>query len=400
MINISKLSGVGVCLLCLVACQTQKENKQIENVPIVIPVKTISSDSIVKASTYFKNATVIPLETSDSCLLTSLKKVIPYKNKLYVLDHRNQTGVFCFDMNGNLLKIIGNKGAGPQEHTSLDDFSVEEESGLIYLNNRDRQRILVFTEKGEYVKSIPTERYFDKIEIFEDHLYLAKNNDRADTYDLEIKDKSGKTLGRYFPSPIGKYLPIPQLIKTNKGIYYYPNRAQDSIYSIFNSEFRLFFYVDFGEYAIKRSEWEKITDAVYESSHPFWQTLLQNNYIGGFSPTFIFDKLIVFGFTYQMNGGWKSFYEMNTGKTSTVLSFVDDLSYVGFNQMVSQTDCQMICALEQPNLERTIESIRTFWVDHNYVTAEEAEKGSARLEILQNQLTEESNPVVIIYDLK
>lgn len=398
--DLNELFYLVALLFLTIACQSNKDIKKEENSPIVISVKELSTEPIVKASAYFKSATVIPLETSDSCLLVSLKKALPYDNKLYVLDSRNDAGIFCFDMKGKLLKIIGSKGTGPHEHASLKDFCLDEKNGWIYLNDRNRNRILIFTVEGEYVKSIPVDDYYDKIELFGKNLYMAENKEKNDSHDLAVKNLEGKTIAKYFPSLEEKIQPVPWFIKTDQGVYYYPNRLQDSIYSVFDNGSELYLYVDFGKHAIKRAEWEKITDVAYESTHPIWQTMLQNDYIGGFSSAFIFDKLIVVGFTYQMNGNWMIFYEKPTEKTSVVCSFIDDLSYLGFNNMISQTDSQFICAKEEPDLERLITSIQEFWIQQKYVTPEEAEKGIARLKALQNQVLEDANPIVVIYDLK
>lgn len=382
------------------ACHPKKETKPAESGPLAISVKDFTPDAVLKASTYFKRATVVPLETTERCLLTRLKKVVLYDDKLYVSDEKNKAGVFCFDLEGKLLRIIGNQGSGPHDHASLNDFSLDEESGLIYLNDRTRQRILVFTKDGEFVKSIALDTDCMKAEVCGGLLYLATTNYEAGKYDVEIKTLNGETTARYFPSLAGKSPVTPQLMKAHGNIYYYPNQSQDSFYCITKNGPSLLFYADYGKHAIGPAVWDQITDFEYSMNNPLWLTKYNNKYIAGFSTVLVFKDLIVFDFVFQANNGWKVFYEKTTGKTSVVLNFIDDLSYFGFVSLVSQTDHQLICARETPDIEFQIKSIRENLVAKKYVTPDEAQEGIARLKKLAARLPEESNPVVVIYDLK
>ena len=64
---------------------------------------------------------VITLETSDSCLIASVRDLKYYKGIIYVLDSESGK-VFLFDQQGKCLRIIADKGQGPDEYISLSGF--------------------------------------------------------------------------------------------------------------------------------------------------------------------------------------------------------------------------------------------------------------------------------------
>ncbi|OUP07411.1 hypothetical protein B5F34_11615 [Mediterranea sp. An20] len=72
----------------------------------------------------FSRIEVVPLEDhNDSCLVMRLTKVLPYKDKIYVVD-RKIPACYEFDRNGNFIRQIGHAGNGPGEYIYADVTSV------------------------------------------------------------------------------------------------------------------------------------------------------------------------------------------------------------------------------------------------------------------------------------
>ena len=74
----------------------------------------------------FSRIEVVPLEDhNDSCLVMRLTKVLPYKDKIYVVD-RKIPACYVFDKDGNFLYPIGKVGNGPGEYYQIEDCAINE----------------------------------------------------------------------------------------------------------------------------------------------------------------------------------------------------------------------------------------------------------------------------------
>ena len=75
--------------------------------------------------------TVVPLFTSDSCLISTIRQIEKRNDTLYIYDIQ-QSSLFCFNTKGEYLFNISDKGNGPEEYQYIEHFSVSE-SGDIFL---------------------------------------------------------------------------------------------------------------------------------------------------------------------------------------------------------------------------------------------------------------------------
>lgn len=75
--------------------------------------------------------TVVPLHTSDSCLISTIHQIEKQNDTLYIYDMQQST-LFCFNTNGDYLFKISDKGNGPEEYQYIEHFSVSE-TGEIFL---------------------------------------------------------------------------------------------------------------------------------------------------------------------------------------------------------------------------------------------------------------------------
>jgi hypothetical protein len=99
-----------------------------------------SGSSVQKLSEFAANIEYIPLQTTKSSLLGSIKRKIVYTdNRIFI---QNTDEVLCFDMDGKFLFKLKNTGRGPEEYTSIYDFDVSSDNkNLILLTQK---RFLVY----------------------------------------------------------------------------------------------------------------------------------------------------------------------------------------------------------------------------------------------------------------
>lgn len=106
-----------------------------------------SQNGNVKLEDLFSKVEIIPLVTTDSCLIIHIDKVIPHRNHLFIFDSF-RAALYVFDEEGSFLKQIARKGEGPGDYQAIADVFAGEDTigllspfGTIQLYNNDGQFI-------------------------------------------------------------------------------------------------------------------------------------------------------------------------------------------------------------------------------------------------------------------
>jgi hypothetical protein len=87
-------------------------------------IKTISLSSIGKDLSY------IPLETTPECIISKIEKTLFSGSYIFVSE---KSRLLQFDKNGRFVKQIGSSGRGPEEMFLIQDFCIDEQKKEIYI---------------------------------------------------------------------------------------------------------------------------------------------------------------------------------------------------------------------------------------------------------------------------
>ena len=117
-------------------CQKKQKNRSVTSIILGDYVDSICFDSIIKEYQY------IELSQDKGFVLGEIDQVIIDDNRVYV----SSDGVYCYDMEGNPLFKITNKGHARNEFTECTSISVNE--GLIYLYDRQTKLIHIYNSKN------------------------------------------------------------------------------------------------------------------------------------------------------------------------------------------------------------------------------------------------------------
>lgn len=116
----------------------------------------------------------VPID--DSVLLSGVNTINYPKfanDRIYLYD-QNQ-GILIFDRSGKFLKKVGKKGRGPGEYLYGLDFTVDPESGTVYLNDL-KSIIKVYSRSGNFLRSFDLSGYqgsIDAIDFFNKNLFVS-----------------------------------------------------------------------------------------------------------------------------------------------------------------------------------------------------------------------------------
>ncbi len=138
--------------LFLISCENKaKEVSDNKSDLTAIDLQDISKIEAVQGfnlSDVSSEIDVVPLETTEESLFSSIDDIIVSDSNIFIEDVRN--GVLRFDRNGKFMNKIGKKGEGPEEYIMLKQIEYDE------LN----KEIFLFTESG--IKSYDLEGKFKR----------------------------------------------------------------------------------------------------------------------------------------------------------------------------------------------------------------------------------------------
>lgn len=147
-----------VLALLLIDCNT-KSNSDLSDIYKTIDSSNYQNIRLVDNSNYkidslkFEDVKYIVLETNENCLIGQIKKIKFRRNNIFIYDREISNSLFMFDMNGKFIRKIGNRGKGPNEYITMEDFDLDDADG-IYIYDQPRCRIIKFNENGENVENI------------------------------------------------------------------------------------------------------------------------------------------------------------------------------------------------------------------------------------------------------
>lgn len=115
---------------------------------------------------------IIPLETTEQCLISEIKQIELYKDKIYVSDKGNAK-IFVFTATGHYLNSLGKQGMGPGEYSRLGNFTFKSDSILI--QDLYRNKYIAYDLYTNSHREIPYDVYHKDIVSFGNIAYLVSN---------------------------------------------------------------------------------------------------------------------------------------------------------------------------------------------------------------------------------
>jgi 6-bladed beta-propeller len=201
---------------------------------------------------------VVQLETNPECLISVISKVIPYKDRYYILDNRRQE-IFCFNQQGRFLFKIAKRGRGPEEYTYLGDFNIDpfNEQLLILVPFGE---ILYFDSNGQFLwrTSLPKEiKAYNEVHIInKDELFFVSASQYGAVFYSRLNNKITKTM---FPKT-PECLFFPLLYTYNDSIYFSP--AFDNTILCASKDFKQQYTWNFGEFNTTPAQIEAVNTYV------------------------------------------------------------------------------------------------------------------------------------------
>ncbi|QEC52465.1 6-bladed beta-propeller protein [Anseongella ginsenosidimutans] len=213
----------------------------------------------ISLSSVMKDSKLIKLETSDECMLGRVQSVQIFDEKLFIGDAEGT--VLAFDMDGQFLFKLGNKGKGPGEYINVTSWYIDGIKNQVVLLDNAQHKLLFFSGDGEFVSEENFSSVYssDAVPAGKSQVifYNDFNHANRDTpfalmvYDLESKEMVATAFPIEWVEP-GSYLSESPFAKDGNNIYF----KQCHSYQVFRIntasntggiDIQPYFEVDFGE---------------------------------------------------------------------------------------------------------------------------------------------------------
>ena len=142
--------------MLLIICQACRSEKTTEPAP---PQQGSLSD-------LFELEEELRLVGTEDVPLFSVVGPLVTEDKVYIANYRGHQ-VLVYDRTGELIRVLGQKGAGPGEFQMPYGVGMDK-AGNLYVNDRGNARVQVFSSTYEYVRTVSTQGQNEQLFVIND----------------------------------------------------------------------------------------------------------------------------------------------------------------------------------------------------------------------------------------
>jgi hypothetical protein len=163
-------------LLCFHTCKKKQDIHCETDTVHEIEITSLSNIESIRYgdSIYLKNSKIIKLESADASLIGEIGQIEIFDNKIYILESLT-SNLLIFNMDGNYLGKIGEKGTGPGEYLNILSFYTDKETTTINIIDNLNSAIFQYGINGQFLRKIKHNNHFlnfvKKAQIVGDKLF-------------------------------------------------------------------------------------------------------------------------------------------------------------------------------------------------------------------------------------
>ncbi|MBT3244364.1 MAG: 6-bladed beta-propeller [Bacteroidetes bacterium] len=307
------------CILYSCDPLTGPQNDKFQVIKVDITETQIEKELVIKD--------VIPLETSDNCLIGYIKDVDLWNNRIIILDKHRSRSMFVFDTVGKLVSKT-TLGKGPGEVVWPAAMSINKRDSTISMWDQGQKSIVEFDLNCNFIDSKPYPNLFmmDFFPVGIDTLLVyniqgftnSKGEKRLTTYSLYTEDISrAKNLEIFLEENKGAYnLMSPVDISSDQILFIAP--LSYNICELIDDTYRIKYALDFGNAAISSEQWEKLSiDDLISLVHHSYE-----NKVGSLLSVYSNKHILMITAAYG-DYGITIFYSFNDKKTYSLKNYID-----------------------------------------------------------------------------
>lgn len=372
------LLAILILIVLLPSCRESRQ-KAVTPAEIVAKVDVSESDKGFDVCQIANLEKVIPLETVGNALIGEIDKLEMDDNHIVILDKRMRA-VWLFGIDGKFIRKIGRLGNGPKEYVSLDDMCFDKENGTVWIWDRVKQVMLEYDLAGDFLKEVATgfsSNVFAKTnEGFWLYYSYLKNPDNNSL--ILVNEEMDHLVKGFFATKETFPVSLSSGFTSWAGKEYFYFPLSNVLYSLDGTEARPYIEFDFGERTLPYSKIVNMSPEEYE-------TLIDSgSYLGGLKNVQLSSKYCFFQFSSTVQNKYVTAYY---GVLDLETLKVEVFSYLNGSDLLVDFS-SLLCVTANDELVYPIYPSK-----HHPIYYDE-------LRTLVPDVTEESNPILVLYRLK
>ncbi|WP_106831584.1 6-bladed beta-propeller [Parabacteroides pacaensis] len=347
-------------------------------------------------SRFIDSCVFIPLETSDSVLISEIVQIESYNDRYYIYDrHRETTKLRVFDSKGKFLFDIGKQGNGAKEYRAMNAFFLNGKENKVGIFDPMRLAVHEYDLNGKFLQTIRhgQESFvsISKTICVNDYIYCFFHvSSWNDIIYFKLSPKDYSIIDKWMPYPVkiegqqmgATLLKHPFSIIGNE--LHHVSLYSDTLYSYQDGKDRPYLLIETGKPNIP-SDYFKGKPFEHKPNDAFIEIWRDERYSPGFTELFETDRYIMVVF--RLNN---DFYIIDKDKKKTFHILTAEEFYLDF--MKSSLICgnKLIKVLDQEQISYYQNNIKNGNKDYPKQIRE----------LMSNYNVEEDNPILIIYYMK
>jgi hypothetical protein len=383
-----------IIILFLSSCAPEKKTDPVEIAPDFRTIAVDTNMSIVNLSALASELTYIPLEVSENDIIGKVDKIVYFDQKLFVLDKHISKCLFVADTTGKFLYHKRAVEGGVRKFEAITDFAIDKKHRLLYIYDGDAGSVSCFDETdGAFRNSFQVRGgYFSGI--------IPTNNDGMAFYRDGITDYKDRYQGRiclfgpgpelkksWLDHPINPFVNAGGMVSTSSFDGKRTLIARmfcDTIFSLQHDSLTATFKVDAGKIAAS-----PILASITDKDE--FMTIMgdeQTSYIADN----IFETSRYLGFYYKIKHSMCLILtDKVNNRTTTIRSLTNDIDNTMLHLFEYMDDSCFVTSLTAADLQQ----------QYHILSRDPAFRTKFKMLIaLNNSITQNSNPVIILGSLK
>ena len=234
------------------ACSTRTE--QAGGVPVAS--FQLKDNSCVNLSEFVSSVELVPLETTEACLIGTLAQLVEHNGYYYIGSAGMMTEkVMVFDADGRFLYKLDKRGMGPDEYVTITDFAVMGDFRLAVVTYSDPRLLVYDLAKDSCLFRKRLDIYPTNVLYKDDCFYVVKSGtpyQRDDAYLIYQYNREGEMTGRLFEGDEAAHSAISFIssagdLSVYRDELYFTYHFCDTLYRYADGHFTPFLLVDVGD---------------------------------------------------------------------------------------------------------------------------------------------------------
>lgn len=388
-----KLSSWILFLILLISCKNKPSNEVTDQ--IILSIDSLINQNPIKYSDIFSDFHIIPLETKDDCIFSYISNIKIVDSVIYLLDSYGTKSVYLFSLNGDFLSKICKIGRGPEEYLNPTNFDVNREKGTILILDWDSKKVIEYDKNGEYLSSMSFKNRFISFVLYNDKLItympFPENPEIIDENLIKIYDKNGTLTSSYLNYQ--SILKGPDIIEYGLSDYFFnsiedikfiPNYS-NTVYSIKEKTFLPFLTLTSNNYNLTQKDLDGTN--LIENFHDRFEAIKNTTKMFKAYQYSDNDRIAFFKFNIGMTP-YYTFYDFKTHLDRCSRRLIDDLTLI-YPTLCSVTGDQFVSYIYSDMIEKFNEVVKDNKIQFSFENNEKVKS-----------LSEFSNPIIILFDLK